>query len=522
MMRQRTWLAVLAALLGAVAVWWLFPQHDRAADLGQFRLSREAAISKAREVARLNGVDTAGWWSAVQAENWRGGAWIYLWRRLHPESRVFSSLVTPYVVRVSLRQPGDERTVEVTFASDGRVVGFSALSRVADGVGHVHASETLDALADGTRAQYLGEFASRFRPVNRGITQSSQLLYSWEFNDAADSPHVLRFEASFSDERLVQAALVTEPSDSFRAQVRTLQSWQSYAFAFTLVSDFVVVTLAFPSFFRALVHRRLRMRRLLSAAALAGVILLVGLAGGAWLDETRIEGARQFGSVWGRIAGFIFSQVVLACALVLFYGAGRGYLAAKDHPRWLGLEALLSRRFLLRPVGASVFHGVLCGVALAALPLLVAPAFGPAQTQLSGVAALMAPNPLSGIFQPFLLIDIVGIVLVVLPLTHWLRPAWLQAPVFVVTVGVNWLIMRSPFDDWGAPTLCASLLMALAMWLVEREYGALAALTGGATMVAVWLTAQYGVQPVAALSLRAWWVAAPLLATAAAGMVIMR
>ena len=47
-MRQRTYLAIIAALLGTAALWWLFVPYDRSAHLGQFRISRQGAIRKAR------------------------------------------------------------------------------------------------------------------------------------------------------------------------------------------------------------------------------------------------------------------------------------------------------------------------------------------------------------------------------------------------------------------------------------------------------------------------------------------
>ena len=214
-MRQRTSLALVAAALGGLALWWLFPRYDRSAGLGQFHLARPAAIAQARAVARANGIDATNWLPAAQSEYGQGGAWIYLWQRLHPESRVFSSLVTPYVARVTLRQLDGGRYATVTFNTDGRLVGFATASREASMVGHVHATETLDAMANGVLAQYLGEHARLFRPVNRGVTQSSQLLYSWEYSDPSDSPHLLRFEANFSEEQLVRAELTAEPADSF-------------------------------------------------------------------------------------------------------------------------------------------------------------------------------------------------------------------------------------------------------------------------------------------------------------------
>ena len=70
----------------------------------------------------------------------------------------------------------------------------------------------------------------------------------------------LRFEASFSEERLVMAELTAEPADSFRAEVRALQAPQGYLFAFLFVMSFALISTAFPSFFRALVRRRLKLR----------------------------------------------------------------------------------------------------------------------------------------------------------------------------------------------------------------------------------------------------------------------
>ncbi len=521
-MRQRTSLALVAALLGSLTLWMLFPRYDRSAGLGQLNISRHQAVVRAREVARANGVDAAHWSPAVQSTEWSGGAWIYLWRRLHPESRVFASLVTPAIAQVTLRQPDGESFATVTFNAEGKLVGYSTLSRMVNPLGHVHASETLDALANGVLAQYLGENARLFRPVNRGVTQSSQLLYSWEYSDPVDSPHLLRFEASFSEELLVHAELTAEPSESFRQEVRDMQAPQSYLFAFMLVMDFALISVAFPSFFRALVRRRLSPRRLISAAGLALILVVLAFWGGSWHDEARAEAARQFSSPLNSVAGHTLGLLVLGCAMVLFYGAGRGLLLPQHHDRWLALEALFSRRFTVRPIGAALFHGVLCGAALAALPFLVATAFLPAQPMTSRLAMLFASSPVAAIFEPAMLIDVMGIVLLALPLSRWLRPTWLAAPVFVAMIGINWFIMRAPFDDWAIPGLCAAGLFALGMWLVEAEYGALAALVAGAAMVALWTAGGYFVQPLPELSRRGWSVLVPLLGSGLLGLIGMR
>ena len=47
-----------------------------------------------------------------------------------------------------------------------------------------------------------------------------RLLYSWEYSDPANSPHLLRFEASFSEQQLVHAELPTvtgSPGDRYVA-----------------------------------------------------------------------------------------------------------------------------------------------------------------------------------------------------------------------------------------------------------------------------------------------------------------
>ncbi len=341
-MRQRTSLALLAAVLGGAALWWLFPRYDRSADLGQLQLARREAITKAREVARSNSIDAKNWFPTAQVDDWKGGEWIYLWRRLHPESRVFAALVTPTVSKVTLRQSDGARYVTVTFNAHGRLAGFRTASREASSVGHVHATETLDAMANGVLAQYLGEQAKLFHAVNKGVTQSSQLLYSWEYSDPADSPHLLRFEASFSEERLVMAELTAEPADSFREELRALQAPQGYLVAFLFLMSFALISTAFPSFFRALVRRRLSAKRLVSMVVAALVMLVLVQRGGSWMNEALEESAQQFTDSLGRMAGHALALAFLGCALVLFYGAGRGLLLPRHHERWLALDALLA------------------------------------------------------------------------------------------------------------------------------------------------------------------------------------
>ena len=521
-MRERPIFAMIAAVLGAVALWQMFPRYDRSAGLGQLRLSRPEAIAKARDVTRANGIDATNWTPAVQSLAWSGGAWIYLWQRLHPESRVFASLITPYVEQVTLQQPGGDRYAMVTFNARGQLAGFSTQSRVASSVGHVNATETLDAIAERVMAQYLGESAWLFRPVNRGVTQSNQLLYSWEYSDPSDSPHLLRFEASFSEEQLVEAELTAEPAEAFRTEVRDLQAPQSYLLITLVVLIFALVSAAFPSFFRALVRRRLNRQRLVSMGVVALAIVIFSFVGGAWVDEARAETTRQFSGFLSRAWGRLFGMAVLGFGMVLFYGGGRGLLLPTQHDRWLALELLLSRRFSARPIGSALWHGVLCGFALAALPLLIAPLVLPGQPMLANAGVLLAANPLATVWEPLLILDIFAIVLMALPISRQVRPGWLGAALAIVLTTVAWFTLHTPYDDWLWPGLTASFLFGIGIWLVEGEYGALAALVAGGAMVALWNAGNFFVQPAASLSQRGWWILGPLLAAGVVGLVWSR
>ena len=520
-MRQRSSLAVIAALLGAFALWRLFPQSDVAASFGQFRITRQEAIARARVVARANGFDASRWTASAQASDWRGSEWIYLWRRLHPSSPVFASLVNPFVARVTLRQPDGERFITVTLTPAGRLIGYDTAERVASHVGHSPGSDTLDAQAEGVAAEYLGNRARLFRPVNRGVVQSDRLLYSWEYSDPTDSPHLLRFEASFSEQQLVHAELIAEPADSFRAEIRKMQSAQGYLVAGAVVSIFAAITLAFPAFFRAFVRQRLSRRRLATVGLIALALVSLTLAGGPWLDRARADAARDFGSILDSFAGQFVPLLFIGFAMVLFYGAGRGLLQPLHLNRWCTLEAFLDLRLTQRPVGAALFHGVLCGVALAALPYLIAPIFSPALTAGATVTSLFW-SPIGSSLVPMALSDFACIVLLVLPLMRWIRPRWLGLLVYAAALTVVWFVIRSPFDGWTAATLCAGWLFAIGLWMVESEYGALAALVAGAAMAGVWAASTYWVQPIAALSQQGWWAAAPFVAMALGGAFLMR
>ena len=518
-MRQRTALALLAALAGALALWWLFATYDRSAHLGQLHLSRPAAIRKARSVARLNGINPSGWPASVRITNARGGAWIYLWRHLHPQPSVFSSLVSPFVIDVTLRQPDGQRYAAVTFDLDGRPIGFSNETRVTPELEHVHPSETLDAQAEGVLADYLGDQARLFHPVNRGVMQSYKTLYSWEYSDPKDSPHLLRFEASFVEQRLVHAELIAEPSDSFRAEVRRFQSPQGYLAAVMVGTVFVLLTLAFPAFFRALVRGRLRYRRLASALAVGLTFSGIILFGGGWFDQSRASAAREFSSSFDNFAGQLIAMATLGLALMFFYSAGRALVRPAGYLHWYPLEALLDRDFNQRLIGASMLHGVLCGVGLAALPYLLAPFVLPAQGAAASVSALYFPSPAASFLAPTALVDVACIVLFLIPLVRWIRFGVL---LYAAAATVIWFILHSPFDDWIWPGIAASLLCVVGLWLVESEFGALAAIIAGAAMVATGTAAAFWVQPIATLTHQGWWIAAPFVAMAIGGLVLMR
>jgi serine phosphatase RsbU (regulator of sigma subunit) len=521
-MRQRTSLAILAALLGAGALWQWFPKHDRAADLARFRMSRREAVRKARSIVRVNGIDPTGWTAAAQIINARGAQNLYLWRFLHREHSVFNSLVTPFAAQVTLQPPDGERFVGVTFSPEGRLMGFGTATRLARGSEHMHTSETLDAQAEGVLSDYLGEQARLFRQVNRGVAQSHRVLYSWEYSDPADSPHLLRFEASFSEQRLVNAELIPEPADALRSEVRRLQAWQGYAASIMAAIVFIVISVAFPFFFRALVRQRLRPRRLITAGVMASVLGGLYLWGGPWLDQSRATAARDFTSLLDGLAGPAVGVVLLVFVIVLFYGAGRALLRPEHFARWRAVEALLDRRFLHRAVGTALLHGVLCGVGLAALPYLIAPLFPQTQAAATSVSSLYFPQAIGAVVGATMFSDIICIVLLVMPIVRWMRPRWLGFAAYVATVSIFWVIVRSPFDDWMTPGLVASALFATGIWLVESEYGALAAVVAGAAMVGTWTASAFWVQPIPALSQQGFWAAAPFGAMALTGAVIMR
>lgn len=521
-MRGRTGLAVLAALLGGLALWQLFPRHDRAADLGQFRLTRAQAIEKARSIARVNGYDTTKWTVSAEATEWPRGAWVYRWRFLHREPSVFNSLISPFVAQVTLRQPDGERFVGVTLSPEGKLVGFGTATRTARGMEHMHPTVTMDAQAEGVLAEFLGDQARYFVPVNRGVAQSHRLLYSWEYNDPADSPHVLRFEASFSEQRLVRAELSAEPSAGFMAEIRRTQFADGYIAAIVATLVFIAFGLAFPSFFRALVRKRLSGRRLAGAGAIAFVVVLLTLWGSRWLDHEHAGAARNFGSSVEGLAGQFVGLLFTSLAMVLFYGAGRALLRPEQMLRWFTLEALLDRRLNLRLQGSALLNGVLCGVGLAALPYLIAPVFPSAQAVALPVSSLYSSKALAAVLVPTAMADIVGIVLLAMPIVRWTRPGWLGIIAYSIGVPVIWFVLRSPFDDWTVPGLAASLLFAAGLWLVECEYGALGALVAGASMLGVWTAATFWVQPASDFVRQGWWAMAPFAAIALAGAVLMR
>ncbi len=521
-MRQRTGLALLAALLGALVLWQFFPRHDRAADLGRYRLTREQAIEKARSVARVNGFDTANWTASAQALEWPRGSWIYRWRFLHREPSVFNSLISPFVAQVTLRQPDGERFVGVTFSPEGKLVGFGTATRTARGMEHMHPTVTMDAQAEGVLADFLGDQARYFHPVNRGVAQSHRLLYSWEYSDPADSPHVIRFEASFSEQRLVRAELTAEPSDSFLAEIRRTQFADGYIAAAVATLIFIAFGLAFPSFFQALVRKRLSALRLARAGGIAFLLVTLTLWGGRWLDQEHAAAARSFGnSLNGYVIQFL-GLVLTGFVMVLFYGAGRALLRPEHMQRWFTLEALLNRRVNLRQQGSALFNGVLCGIGLAALPYLVAPFFPAAQAVAMSVTSLYFPNSMAAMLAPTALADIIFIVLLAMPIVRWARPRWLGLVAYSIGVPAVWFVLRSPFDDWTVPGLAASLLFAAGLWLVECEYGALGALVAGASMLGVWTAATFWVQPAEAFVSQGWWAVAPFAAIATAGAVLMR
>ncbi len=522
-MKQRTTLAVLAAFIGAVALYRGFGRYDQAAHLGQFQLSRAQALAKAREVVRRQGYEAAGWTPAVQIVNPRGSSWIQRWLQQHPQQSVFRSLVTPYNIQVTLQQPDGGRFTGVTLSPDGRVVGFGTATRQAVGAEHMHHAEPLDKKADTVLQEYLGERARLFRPVNRGVAQSHRVLYSWEYNDPADSPHLVRFEASFSDEKLVLAELTAEPADSFLTEVRRLQASDGYLVTYVATAMFVSISLAFPFFFRALVRHRLSGRRLLTMTAFALGLVMVGLWGGPWLDQARAEAARDFGTVLESLtsqSALFFGVVVW---WVLFYGAGRAVLRREQMEQWCSLEALLDRRIGEQGVGAAIFHGVLCGVFLAALPLLVAP-LTPAGTwtTLTSIPSLFFPSAVAADLLPTLLVEVVGLVLFLIPLLRRLRWNWLATVLFVMLAAPIWEALHPPFDEAPAWSMGVSALTCAVLWVVETEFGALAALAAGGFTLTTWAACGYLVQPQPELQAQAWWAMAPFAGAALGGAAMMR
>ena len=344
---KRWAIATVLALIGLAAMGPLVAMFD-ISNMWRLRLTREAAISEARRLAREHGVNADDWSALCRANISTMRAYLerFQGRPAHP-------LFTAAQYEVSLLHPGGRRAVKITLGSGGRPVSF--LQSFAPGERPVASQVRPDRLL----ALYAGEFERSFERENEQVEQGQSLVDSWAWGSVNEFEASARFEVVQENGTLRSAKL--EPRlpagfiDRFRKDSTRQQSIQGSVGTVIITILFAV---AFPLFFRGLVRRRFSTRLLLPV----GLFFLVQLAIGGFYAFSMggaFTARETFSSPWTVLPSNLFVWALVAASLTLCYSAGRTLLSDADLERWFSFESLLRGQVLTRPVGTALAGGAL-------------------------------------------------------------------------------------------------------------------------------------------------------------------
>jgi serine phosphatase RsbU (regulator of sigma subunit) len=424
MSNRRFHIAALLGIIGYGLLFLLAPRVNPIADWN-YRLDRETAIARARQVAGDFGVDASNW-RAYVGSRYQRSVNYYLDVRRSPapeDSRVSSAIVTVFLVeptqgaqrfRVNLTTDGRLDGIEQRFietqtndarprneavrielgenqgldsatpqsnaagsASNPNAAPSDSQSKDAD---NSNADEAIVAeargVADDALRRLVGDAASEFvflTSKKDKLGKREGVRFEWDRSYAEAPDLKVRATARIFDRQVIAATLTQDFTPAYKRELDNRENVSGFLYGVGVLF-IVLVFIALPFFyFFGLLKRRIRQR---SALILLGVVFLFSLVSNSIrsFDTSIIENAFSSGSVQPLVQA-IFKTLTIsffyALGFAVIWGVGFTFARRGMPLRSASFVALLRGRITKRFVGDSIASGVLLGGALAAIPYII-------------------------------------------------------------------------------------------------------------------------------------------------------
>ncbi|HTS28854.1 MAG TPA: PP2C family protein-serine/threonine phosphatase [Bryobacteraceae bacterium] len=498
-MKALSFAAVLAmaGLGGAVALAVWFPRLDPSA-ASPLELERGQAIERVRQLASRYGADTSGW-SAVVTDQTDQKLKAYL--ALHPDDSAAKTFGLLHV-NVTLIAPARKQIIRVALFGDGRPAQWKWT--------HPPAEVPSSPAPEAVLADFAGSRPGKFVPG--GESEDGGSLYDcvWTEPDRAGLHASLKMERKAGVVRSVTLS-PTYP-DAFEEQYKRrpvltrVAGWVGVAvWAAALIACFVQT-----------VRGRMRWRISLVLLGVQVIWAAVSFWGGTYYQEF-VGRTQSIPDQFFFMVGENFAVFWSFFWLPVLAGAGSAMRSQGNAEKWFSMAEIASGRISGRAVAGSLETGILSGVALAAIPYLVAVLRLPGSNLASrGVDALVAPLPAIVAVRFSAAIPALALFGFLYPWLRYLRkPAWFW--LVFVPAGVLVLMDSTPFQA-PAPSLAAAALLLAGYLLIYLRCDLLAVLAAAVAARAAVVPCLLLAQPLSSARASAIWPLAVGVAVMAASV----
>lgn len=461
---MRRWALTLLGLAGAAAVWLLLPRYDSVVSEWKPRIGRDEAIAAAIGVAAQHGEQIGGWRFAVSTSSDRDRERA---RRELRQSALVQSF-EPLSVRV-LAYDRQSNAVLVTLDAYGRPAGFMDRSRA----GRRQAESELPQQEFMALA---GAFAGRYHRTAENVKTQEGLRNAWEWTE---SPGVVaRVEVITRNGEVVRSSTDYTVSGELldRGSGGRPQEWLLFGF---LAVAAALMLMAAWSLFRSLVRRTDQLQFAMRFAWLAALGNGLALVSGAYQNGAVFVSFEQGLNGDARLVQGLVMAATLTVAAALIAAAGYAAAPRGEWRRWHGASLAAQGRLWTQTVGREAWEGLWGGVALAAVPFLLAAAAGkgPVVRFLEGSNLLVARwpglEPLDGLAQEW---EMYAVVVFLLPwLAGRVRSHALRWSALLVVGTVLAAMTRGAFPPDSAWRLACGAAMTAGFVFIYQQAGLLGA-----------------------------------------------
>ncbi len=370
MQQRRYILVVLLAVAGYMALSLLAPRFDPAARW-HARLDRVTAIERAREEARLSGLDTTNW-RALVTTSYQAQTTYFISR--YPAAAEKARL-TPFITSVVLAEPeAEKRQWRVGLQPDGALDSFSLR-----GTGKTEQTqvsiESTRQVAARALTRILGDEASQFSLVSE-IDQGAQgRQFIWERTTADDNDFNLQAICVVQGETIRELKLFTYFSPRFNDEYGARRTSKRMLDLLGLLLVLLVILVAAAFYLLGWARREInhRLALILLLTIFCGGILQA-ICGGALDNQlaNNFETGAMHLTILGASLGLGIPVFFYAIMLVLLWSTGYALARRSTVRSFASFASLLRGRLWTKATAGRIAVGILLGGIIGAIPMSVA------------------------------------------------------------------------------------------------------------------------------------------------------